>query len=324
MAASKMSRRIAIAGASGFVGQALVQSLVGTGVQVAAIARSALAVRLFSIADCYRVSDYSTDAQLGEALREADVAVYLAGRAHVHEASTVGSLALFREANCRSAVGFAEVAASAGVQRLIYLSTIGVNGSETWGEPFRARDLPRPDTPYAVSKMEAEHSLTATARSSGMDLVIIRPPLIYGPGAPGNFGRLLRLVLSETPLPLASVRNSRSFIGIDNLTDLIKRCCWHSGAPGRTLLAADREVISTPSLVRLLAEFSGRRATLFRFSPRILKATAAALGAKRLATQLCGSLEVDIEETCAALEWAPPLPQNEGLWRAVASHGGAQ
>jgi len=297
---------VVITGSSGFIGRALVRHLHASGRPVVAISRHAwtapAGVRVATIAS------YDDAAALAAAVPAGSAVVHLASIAH-----RGGEAAEFT-ASTRAAQNMLAAAASAGARRFIFMSSIGVNGNVTHGRPFSERDPPHPVEPYAESKLRAEEIV----RAGPLEHVILRPPLVVGPDAPGNFGRLLRAVRSGLPLPFGAIRNARTFIGIDNLVDLLSLCLDHSAAANELLLAGDAEDLSTPELVRCIAQGLGRPARLFPVPPSGLRAVAALAGKARLAESLCGSLQVDASRARQLLGWKPRLPAGEGVRRAAA------
>lgn len=227
-------------------------------------------------------------------LRGNEVVVHLAGVAHAR-----ANDALYEEVNVRATRRLADAAVRAGVRRLVFVSSIKVNGEATPPDrPFRASDAPAPADEYGRSKWRAEQAL---ARVAGLDVVVVRPPLVYGPGVRANFRRLLQLVDSGLPLPFGSIRNRRSFVFVGNLVALLWRCAEHPAAAGRTFLASDGEDLSTPELVRRIAKALGGQARMVSFPPFLLP------------SKLTGSLVVDAAETRRLLEWQPPYSVDEGL-----------
>jgi UDP-glucose 4-epimerase len=209
-------------------------------------------------------------------------------------------------------------AAAAGVKRFIYISSIKVNGEGTPpGQPFVVTDPPAPVDVYGRSKYEAEKGLHRLATETGMEIVVIRPPLVYGPGVKANFLALLRALDRAMPLPLGAINNRRSLIALGNLVDLIVKCIEHPAAANRVFLAADGEDLSTTELLRRLARYLGRRARLIPLPARLLRGGLAALRRQDLADRLLGSLQIDITETRATLGWAPPVTVDEGLLAAA-------
>jgi nucleoside-diphosphate-sugar epimerase len=211
----------------------------------------------------------------------------------------------------------ARQAAAAGVKRFVFLSSIKVNGEATGDTPFTSADAPAPVDPYAVSKLEAEQGLREIARKTGLEVVIIRPPLVYGLGAGGNFARLRRLAATGWPLPLGGIRNKRSLIGIDNLCDCIKVCLHHSDAAGRTFLVSDNHDVSTPDLVRLLASAVGRTAYLPAIPVGMLQMAAKFCGRGPEMKRLTENLQLDCSDTLRLLNRQPAVSLEEGIRRSV-------
>jgi len=252
------------------------------------------------------------------ALEGADAVIHLAARAHVMRNSAREPLVEFHRVNTEGTLNLARQAAEVGVRRFIFLSTIGVNGSSTLlGKVFAPTDTPSPHDPYSTSKYEAEIGLLPIAQSTGMEVVIIRPPLVHGANAPGNFGKLTRLVAKSLPLPLGSINNLRSFVGIDNLVDFIMTCLEHPAASNETFLVSDGEDLSTPDLIRRMACAMNRPARLLPVPLWALKAGALLLGKGDAAQRLCGNLQVDISKSRTLLGWNPPVSVDEGLRRVV-------
>lgn len=204
---------------------------------------------------------------------------------------------------------------------MVYVSSIGVNGESTSGQPFRETDIPQPAEPYAVSKLEAENALRTLCTTLGMALVIVRPPLVYGLGAPGNFARLLKLARAGLPLPLAALDNRRSFVSRENLCDFLLLAAVHPAAANELFLIADGDDLSTPQLLRVLARGGGARDRLWPLSPALLGLSAAFVGQQRTYKKLCGSLQVDAGKAARLLLWQPVLSAEKGLsdWAAQAT-----
>lgn len=313
------TRIVAVTGATGFVGGALVRTLANRGHSVRAIVRQSGArwpagVAEIAVGDLDAVTDWSA------ALTGVDAVVHCAARAHQLDDRHADPLAEFRRVNAEASVNLGRQAAAAGVRRLVFLSSIGVHGGQTQGRPFRADDPPAPHSPYAVSKLEAEKGLRQLAAQSAIELVIVRPPLVYGPDAPGNFARLLRAVQSGWPLPLGAVDNRRSFIGLDNLLDLLILCLDHPDAPG-TWLASDDDDVSTTELLRRMAQALGRPSRLLPVPGSWLCRLLEAAGRHELAQRLFGSLQVDIGQTRRRLQWTPPVTMLQQL-EAIAGASG--
>jgi nucleoside-diphosphate-sugar epimerase len=229
-------------------------------------------------------------------------------------------LAEFRRVNVEGTANFARQAAAAGVKRFVFLSSIKVNGEFTEaGQPFTADDVPSPEDPYGVSKHEAEQLLRQITYETGMEVVIIRPPLVYGPGVKANFESLMRWLARGVPLPLAAVtENRRSLLAVDNLVDLIVTGLNHPAAANQTFLVGDDEDLSTAELLKRMSAAMGRPARLFYMPPALLKLGATSLNKSGIYQRLCSSLQLDITKTRQLLGWTPPLSVDEGLRRAAA------
>jgi UDP-4-keto-D-QuiNAc 4-reductase len=253
------------------------------------------------------------------AVMGADVVIHCAARVHVMQEHEPDPLTAFRSANVDVTMALARAASAAGVGRFVFISTIGVHGADSGQRPFRPDDIPAPHSPYAQSKLEAERAIEQWGRQRGLEVVIVRPPLIYGPGAPGNFGRLVAILKRGLPLPLGAVNNLRSLISVGNLSSLIMRCAAHPAAAGQTILASDGEDLSTTQLLRVLGDAMHRPARLLPVPPSWLAAALRLAGREGLAQQLMGTLQVDLAETRRLLEWEPPEAATTALSRSVAS-----
>lgn len=306
-------RRIIVTGSSGFVGSLVCHRLWVDGVHTKAVVRNKLELPYSALV----VGDLATSNGmdcLASSLLPSDVVVHLASRAHVVSEEVPEPIAEYRRINTNVTLELAKKAAQAGIKRFIFISSIGVNGNVNI-RPFTAEDQPNPAEPYALSKWEAEQGLWQIQQETGMDVVIIRPPLVYGPGAPGNFGSLVRWVKKGVPLPLGAIHNKRSLVGIDNLVDLIIRCIDHPAAANQVFLAGDGEDLSTTELLRGVGEAMGKPARLIPVPAGLLQLGATLLGKKAMAQRLLGSLQVDISKTCEMLDWKPPYTVQEGLRR---------
>jgi nucleoside-diphosphate-sugar epimerase len=300
--------RVVITGAGGFIGRRLHEALSQDGAELVAVSRTS----------GLNVGDIGASTDWSRALSPGATVVHLAGRAHVLDQRDARDLAVFREVNTAGTRRLALEAARIGVRRLVFVSSIGVLGTSTDGRgPFTTEDPPAPTEPYAQSKAEAEEALWEIAAETGLEVCIIRPPLVYGPGAVGNFRRLMQLARSGIPLPLGSVRNSRSLVALDNLIDLIRICISHPRAAGQTFLVSDGVTISTPDLIRGIAAAMGKRARLVPVPVNLLRLGGRVLGKSAELDRLLGSLEVDITHTRETLGWSPPIDVREGLRRAV-------
>ena len=313
--------RILVTGVSGFVGSALCSHLLAQGHAVRAVVRSADSVLSGAGLDVVAVGDVGAQTDWSAALVGVDCIVHCAARPHVMHEAAADALAAYRTVNVVGTHRLAEQASTLGVRRLVFLSSIKVNGESTDGlpHPFGARndegelDAPAPEDPYGVSKWEAEQALWAVSSQTGLDVVIVRPPLVYGPGVKGNLLRLLRWVELGVPLPLGAVQNQRSLVGLDNLVDLLGRCIDHPAAVGQTLLVSDGEDVSTPDLLRHMAAGLGRSANLLPVPKPLLRLAAYALGKQAEVDRLIGSLQIDSRYTCDLLDWTPPTSVVKGI-----------
>lgn len=304
--------KVLVTGASGFIGRALCQALTSRGHKVLALVRSTSSVPGASTV----YAPLENSKLLAQALIGVECVIHLAGRAHQVADRATDPLAEFRATNCAATLRLAKLAADAGAKRFVFISSIGVNGNFNT-RPFTASDPANPAEPYALSKWEAEQGLWFVQQETGMELVVIRPPLVYGHNAPGNFGNLIRWLGRGVPLPFGAVRNKRSLVGVDNLVDLIICCAQHPAAANQLFLAGDGEDVSTTELLRGLAEASNRPARLIPVPAGLLGLAAALLGKRAVAQRLLGSLQVDIGKARDVLGWEPPVSLKEGLRRCV-------
>lgn len=312
-------RTLLITGASGFVGSALCQRLAAT---EAFTPRAAL--RQGSRApvagmDAVTVADLDAHTDWRAALEGVSVVVHTAARVHVMKETATDSLAEFRRVNVQGTLNLARQAAAAGVRRFIFVSSVKVNGETSQpGKPLHADDAPAPQDAYGVSKHEAEVGLHALAAETGMQVVVIRPVLVYGPGVKANFLSMMRWLERGVPLPLGAVHNRRSLVSLGNLVDLIISCVDHPAAAGQTFMASDGEDVSLSQLLRALGQALGRPARLLPVPAVLLHTAAALLGRRDLAQRLLGSLQVDIAKNHRLLGWRPPYTLKQGL--AMTAH----
>jgi nucleoside-diphosphate-sugar epimerase len=249
-----------------------------------------------------------------DALRGVDVVIHLAARVHVMNDTAVDPLAEFLKANLYGTSNLAQQAARAGVKRLVYVSSVKVNGEQTTEtQPFAESDEPNPQDPYAISKWRAEQDLQRIAQETGLEVVIVRPPLVYGPGVKGNFISLLAAIDRGIPLPLAGAINLRSLVYVGNLADALIACATHPAAAGQTYLVSDGDDVSTAMLVEKIAQALGRNSRTFYFPPTLLRAMAAVLGRAEQVDRLFGSLRVNDEKIRRELAWFPPYTLEQGL-----------
>lgn len=304
--------KLLITGASGFVGKVMCKALLGREYEVRAVYRTQHGIE--NNIQPILVPNINVGTNWDEAVKGLGMVVHLAARAHILTDLAVNPLEEFRKTNTEGTLNLANSAARAGVKRFVFVSSIGVNGSGSV-TPFTERSTPNPSEPYAVSKLEAEHGLREIAAHTGMEVVIVRPPLVYGADCPGNFLRLLNLIYKGFPLPLGGVNNRRSLIGVDNLADFLVQCIEHPAAANKTLLVADEPDISTPDLIRILAKGMNRPARLMPVSSKLVGATAKLVGKQATFEKLCGNLQIDSSFSRQALCWNQPMSLEDGLFR---------
>ncbi|WP_302174255.1 SDR family oxidoreductase [uncultured Hydrogenophaga sp.] len=306
-----------ITGGTGFVGQALTRRALAEGKDVRLALR-----RPFEqgAAQGLMVGQIDSQTAWQGALEGVDTIFHLAARVHVMNETATDPLTAFRAVNTAGTLNLARQAAAAGVRRLVFLSSIKVNGEHTApGRPFAANLPGRPEDPYGQSKWEAEQGLQGLARETGLEVVVVRPPLVYGPGVRANFAALIRAVHRGWPLPLASVTgNRRSLVALDNLVDLLVTCADHPAAAQQTFLVSDGDDLSTAELLLRMASALGRSPRLLPFPPALLRLGAATLGRQAVVQRLLDNLQVDITHTRQTLGWQPPITVDEGLRRTVA------
>lgn len=306
--------KVLVTGASGFVGSQLVAHLRANSRHLvrAAVRRASQDVNI----DCFAVGAIDSQTDWSEALTGQDVVIHAAARVSVMQDEASDPLSAFREVNAAGTENLARQAAQRGVRRFIFLSSIKVNGEHTSpGVPFSADDRPAPEDAYGISKREAEDALKQVSKETGMEIVIVRPPLVYGPGVKGNFASMVKLVDKGWPLPLGATKNRRSFVALDNLIDLIVTCVDHPAAANQSFLVSDGEDLSTSELFRQVAEALNKPARLVPVPVVLLEVGARLLGKKAIAQRLLGSLEIDLSKTITVLDWKPPISVSEGLKR---------
>ena len=307
-------RDILVTGANGFIGRRVCQMLIERGHRVhGGVRDQACLNQSLPGSEWVRIGNIGADTDWQAALQGIEVVVHLAARVHVMRETALDPLAVYREVNVAGTVRLASQAVHSGVKRLIYVSSLKVNGETTATHPFTAADPPAPHDAYAQSKWETEQALRALGQATGLEVLIIRPPLVYGPGVGGNFRRLLHCVDWGIPLPLGSVTNRRSLVALDNVTDLIIHCVSHPITDTPVFLVSDSETLSTPQLITRLAVHLGRRPRLLKVPVRALRRWTRLLGRQALYDRLCASLEVDITSTRQMLGWQPVQPADEAL-----------
>lgn len=303
-------RKVLVTGANGFIGKALCQLLAIRSYEVYALVR---AIRDPIPFVQYVEADLEHADILLATCQGVDCIVHLAGRAHVLNEQERNPFEVFRQANCEATLHLARQAVELGVRRFIFISSIGVNGAETPEKPFDELSNPKPHADYAVSKFEAEEGLKKLLAGTETELVIIRPPLVYGVDAPGNFGRLLKLVATGLPLPLGGANNRRSIISLENLVSFITLCIEHPAAAEQLFLISDGRDISTVEMVRALARGMDKKPLMLPVPDALLKVGAKLLGKEPLYTQLCRSLQVDSSKARSLLGWNPQENTLEAL-----------
>lgn len=309
---------ILLTGATGFVGCAVLTRASRDERDVRIAVRNQSSVRSGDT-ESVVVGDLDVNTDWSVALHERDVVIHSAARVHVMDDQSADPLAEFRKVNVDGTLHLARQAAAAGVKRFIFISSIKVNGEGTaLDQPYTALDRPAPQDPYGVSKMEAEQGLREIAQQTGMEVVIIRPVLVYGPGVKANFRSMMNWLNKGVPLPLGTIHNKRSLVSLDNLVDLIVTCIDHPAAANQTFLVSDGDDLSTTEMLRRMGEALGKRPRLVPVPAWCLETAAAVLGKRAVAQRLCGSLQVDISHTCDTLGWTPPVSVDEGF-RAAAS-----
>lgn len=297
--------RILVTGATGFLGGAVADHLAAEGRFVRAAVRGPGETGA-SGRETVAVGDLSANTDWSAALSGVDAVVHCAARAHVLKETSADPLAQFRAVNTAATLALARQAVAAGVRRFVFISSIGVNGAETRGRPFRHDDAAHPHSPYAVSKHEAEQGLAAIAAETGLEVVILRPPLILGPDPKGNLATLNRIIARGLPLPFGLVTgNRRDLVSRDTLCRLIEAVIDHPAAANQTFLVSDGEAISTRTLLERMAEVQGRSLTLLPLPAALLVLPLKLAGKRAMASQLFGDLEVDIDHTRRTLGWVP-------------------
>lgn len=305
---------ILLTGATGFLGSRLATALHSKpDVNLIAAVRRRIEIHAAHIAEIQGL-DASTN--WSTALTNQQVVIHAAARAHIMKDEVPDPLVEYRRVNVDGTLSLARQAAAVGVKRFIFISSIKVNGEQTpLGQPFTADDTPAPEDAYGMSKREAEQGLQQLASETGMEVVIIRPPLVYGPGVKGNFASMIKLVAKGLPLPLGAIHNQRSLVAVDNLVDLIITCIDHPAAANQVFLAGDGQDLSTTELLRGVALAMGKPARLIPVPSSLLMLAATLLGKKAVAQRLLGSLQVDISKARNLLGWEPPVSVEEGLKR---------
>jgi nucleoside-diphosphate-sugar epimerase len=308
-------KKICITGANGFIGKSLCKTFSKLNRSFVGIVRSENSLKNLNGIDTAFVGDINSNTNWSQSLKNCEVIIHCAGKAHVTD--NKDNLYNYYKVNTEGTKNLAEQATQAGVKRLIFLSSIKVNGENTDNinirKKFHYKDIPAPQDVYARSKLEAEKVLWEISSRTGLEVVVVRLPLVYGYGVKGNLCRLIKLIKLGIPLPLSIVKNQRSMIGIDNLVNLLIRCINHPKANGKTFLASDGSDLSTPQLIKLIGSSMGRKAYLFPVPLFLLKILSTILGKQKEIIRLTGSLRIDNNYVKEILDWTPPLSIEEGI-----------
>jgi nucleoside-diphosphate-sugar epimerase len=312
-------KKILVTGASGFIGHTICETLSKSGRLVFGAVRNLNSILVNKNIKYIQVGDISSKKNWKDFLVGVDCIIHCAAR--VHKMNDDKNFDFYRQINLHATKHLAEHAIEEGVKRLVFLSSVKVNGESTdqinTKQKFLYKDAPNPQDSYARSKYEAEKVLWEISSRTGLEVVVVRLPLVYGYGVKGNLERLIKLVKSGVPLPLSLVKNQRSMIGIDNLVDLLIRCIDHPEASGKTFLASDEEDLSTPELIKLIASSIGKKANLFPLPIFMLKFLGSVFGKREEINRLVGSLRIDNSYTKEILNWNPPITVEEGIKRMV-------
>ncbi|MCD5985005.1 UDP-glucose 4-epimerase family protein [Pseudomonas sp. CDFA 610] len=311
---------IAITGATGFVGSALVRQLIERTEHPIRVAVRGSYVNSGERVHAVTVGSLSPDNQWASFVEGASVVIHCAARVHVLNDSVAHPELEYFRANVEATLNLAEQAAAAGVRRFIFLSSIKVNGETTSpGQPFKSTDTCSPADPYGVSKYKAEQGLRELSARTGMEVVIIRPVLVYGPGVKANFLNMMRWLDRRVPMPLGAINNRRSLVALGNLVDLLVTCIAHPAAAGETFLVSDAHDLSTTQLLEEMGRALAKPARLIPVPGWMLRCAATLLGKKEFSQRLCSSLQVDISRTCEVLDWLPPI-RFENAMKETARH----
>lgn len=317
-----MALSVLVTGADGFVGSALCPALERAGHRVR---RAVRRIRAHAAHDTIAVGNIDSSTDWSKALTDIDAIIHLAGRAHVmHETLTVEAVrAAYFSINAAGTEALARAAAVAGARRIVFVSSIKVNGEGTSGTPYRESDAPQPLDDYGRSKLDAERRLAAIGGETGIEHVVVRPPLVYGPGVKGNLARLIDIVARGIPLPFGAIDNLRSLVGVTNLASALQACVEHPAAAGKTFLVSDGRDVSTADLVRMIADALHRPARLLPVPAAWLRGLAALTGSGALA-RLTGSLQIDASAIRACTGWKPPVPMEDEILRMTAAAASAR
>ncbi len=305
-------KNILVTGTTGFIGSSIRSKLCTLGYQIVSTQRNANYANELEF-------DLKKPFNLVEQLKNIDVIIHSAAIVHVMD-NKIPIDETYQKANYEATIELAQQAVEAGVKRFVFISSIKVNGETTTGRlPFSSSDLPSPKDAYSLSKAQAEKGLLDLAAKTGLEVVIIRPPLVYGPGVKANFANLVKLAMRSFPLPFGAINNKRSFVFIDNLTDFINIAVYHPAAANHIWLISDDDDLSTSQLFRLIIQYSNSKAFLFNIPQDFFVRLCRLLGKKNIAERLCGDLQVDIKHTKEVLGWTPPYTAQQAIKKTVLS-----
>lgn len=307
--------KVLITGATGFVGQGMLEKLGRqSGWEPHLALRRMPSDKVVHSQPYTWVKDLSPETNWRDALKGCQAVVHCAARVHIMDDPEADPLTAFRYTNVEGSLNLARQAAETGVKRFVFISSIKVNGEHTLPDrPFQADDTPAPSDPYGISKHEAEQGLLVLAEETSMEVVIIRPPLVYGPGVKANFATLMRWLNKRVPLPLGAIHNRRSLVARSNLVDLVVTCLEHPAAANQIFLVGDGEDLSTTQLLRRMGQVLGKPVRLLPVPAGLLEKGAAMLGKRDVAQRLCGSLYIDISKAQRLLGWKPPVSVEAAL-----------
>lgn len=311
------NRLALITGANGFVGRPLCEEMLRQGWRVRTAIRSS--IQMPNGVEIVEIDDIDGDTDWKSALRGVDVIIHLAARVHVMKDTAADPLTEFLKVNLYGTENLAQQAARAGIKRLVYVSSIKVNGEETQDQHcYTEKNIPAPQYPYGISKWQAEQTLRRIALESDLQVVIVRPPLVYGPGVKGNFNNLMAAIEKGSALPLAGAHNMRSQVYVGNLVSALIACATHPAAAGQTYLVSDGENVSTAVLVKKISVALGCNNRSFYFPEKLLRIVAAILGRTDQINRLFGSLRVSDAKLRGELGWVPPYTLEQGLSETAA------